>query len=82
MGEVEKKEEEKKRVEEEEEEKKKVEGEEEKKVAPFMRARQGEDVVIGAVPHPNPLARAREKKKRLLQEASISSLPPTPIYRA
>ena len=47
-----------------------------------MHARQGEDVVIGAVPHPNPLARAREKKKRLLQEASISSLPPTPIYRA
>ena len=68
---------------EEEKEKKKVEGEEEKKVAPFMRARQGEDVVIGAVPHPNPLARAREKKKaRLLQEASNSSLPPKPIYRA
>ena len=42
----------------------------------------GEDVVIGAVPHPNPLARARERKKaRLLQEASNGPLPPKLIYR-
>ena len=42
-----------------------------------------EDVVISAAPHPNPLARARERKKaRRLQEVSNSSLPPKPIYRA
>ena len=43
----------------------------------------GEDGVTAAVPHLNPLARARERKKaRLLQETSSNSLPPKPIYKA
>ena len=43
----------------------------------------GEDGVTAAVPHQNPPARARERKKaRLLQDTSNNSLPPKPIYKA